>query len=367
MKHHIVIDARNIGTSTGIYIQRLLHHLQSLDKTNRYTVLVLKKDLTVWTPANDNFTVAEADYPSYSFSEQIGFARQLYSLKPDLVHFCMPQQPLFYHGNTITTIHDLTLVHFDNIDGSATVYKIRKWIFTQLLKIVIRRSRYIISPTEYTKQDIARFSDKKYLPKIRVTSLAGEPVGAKPEVIPELKGKQFLFFVGNAFPYKNLRRIVDAYAKLKLTHPKLQLAFAGKFDYFYEELRTYTLSSGIKDVRFLGFITEGQKRWALQKTEAYVVASLSEGFHIPLLEAMYEHCPVVSSDATCLPEVAGDAALYFNPHSTSALTDTLETLLSNKKLRKQLIAHGDKQVKKYSWQKTAKETLAVYNDALKNA
>lgn len=362
--NHIVIDARNIGSSTGIYTQRLLHHLQYLDKKNRYTILVLKKDLAIWTPENTNFTLMEADYPSYSFREQLGLARLLYALKPDLVHFCMPQQPLFFRGKSITTIHDLTLVNFDNIDGNATVYKTRKQIFKQLLSIVIRRSNIILSPTEYTKQDIIRFAGKQYEDKIRVTLLAGEPVDAKPEPINELKDKKFLFFVGNAFPYKNLRRIVDAYSTLKVRYPDLQLAFAGKFDYFYEQVQEYTLSNGIKGVHFLGFISEGQKRWALQKTEAYVVASLSEGFHIPLLEAMYEHCPVISSNATCLPEVAGDAALYFDPHSTSDLASTITRVIEDKTLRKSLIARGDKRVKKFSWKKTAKETLATYKEVL---
>ncbi|MGK2896597.1 MAG: glycosyltransferase family 4 protein [Candidatus Saccharimonadales bacterium] len=361
---HIVIDARNIGSSTGIYTQRLLHHLQSLDKTNHYTVLVLKKYIDVWVPINDNFIIVEADYPNYSFHEQIGFAWLLYKLKPDLVHFCMPQQPLLFRGKSVTTIHDLTLVRFDNIDGNAIVYKTKKQIFKWLLRIVIHRSLRIISPTEYTKQDIMRFAGRKYQSKIRVTLLAGEPVDAKPEAIDELKGKQFIFFVGNAFPYKNLRRIVDAYSSLKVHHSKLQLVFAGKFDYFYEQLREYTLSNGIKDVHFLGFISEGQKRWAFQNTEAYVVASLSEGFHIPLLEAMYEHCPVISSDVTCLPEVAGDAALYFDPHSTSDLSATIEKVLKNSKLRAQLTVRGNKQVKKYSWEKTANETLAVYTEVL---
>src|ERR1035437_8729666 len=96
---HIVIDARIINSSTGRYIERLLHYLQQIDETNNYSVLVLKKDLEYWKPTNTNFTVVEADFRQYSLAEQIGLKKLLDELFPDLVHFCMPQQPVLYKGN----------------------------------------------------------------------------------------------------------------------------------------------------------------------------------------------------------------------------------------------------------------------------
>ncbi len=113
---HIVIDARIIHSTTGRYVERLLHYLQEVDITNDYTVLVPSKDLTYWTPTNANFTVKAADFANYSFGEQIGFKKLLDSLQPDLVHFCMPQQPIFYRGASVTTFHDLNLLNTYNSD-----------------------------------------------------------------------------------------------------------------------------------------------------------------------------------------------------------------------------------------------------------
>src|SRR6478735_8523535 len=108
---HIAIDARIINSSTGRYVERLLHYLQEIDTVNRYTILVRQKDKDYWQPTANNFTTKVADFADYSFAEQIGFKQLLNELKPDLVHFCMPQQPVLYTGKSVTTIHDLTLLN----------------------------------------------------------------------------------------------------------------------------------------------------------------------------------------------------------------------------------------------------------------
>ena len=363
---HIVIDARIINSSTGKYIEYLLHYLQKVDQKNRYTVLIPEKDKDHWKPSAKNFTVVFANQPKYSFAEQFGLALLLYRLKPDLVNFCMPQQPLLYFGKRVTTIHDTTLVRYENIDSNPIVYKIKKLVFVLLLRNVIFRSKAILTPTEYVRQDLLDFSSMRYSSKIHTVLLAGEVVGAKPETIKSLENRDFIFFIGNAFPYKNLHRIVDAYEKIRGEFPKLELVFAGKPDSFYADLEEYVASKQLDNVSFLGFVSDGEKRWLFSNARAYVVASLSEGFHMPLLEAMEDACPVVSSTATCLPEVAGDAALYFDPYSADDLAKKLRSLLGNPAVSKQLIHAGKKRTRQFSWKKTAEGTLAVYEFALKN-
>ena len=107
----IAIDARIINSSTGRYVERLLHYLQDIDHDNNYVVLVRQKDERYWKPRRANFSVQVADFDNYSFAEQTEFKRFLETLQPDLVHFCMPQQPIFYKGRSITTFHDLTLLN----------------------------------------------------------------------------------------------------------------------------------------------------------------------------------------------------------------------------------------------------------------
>ncbi len=362
----IVIDARNLGTSTGIYAENLLNHLQKLDTKNQYVVILSEKMIGKWMPTNSNFSVVPSRYKEYRFGEQLGFAWQLQQLKPDLVHFCMPQQPLLYFGKRVTTVHDLTLVRFENVDMNPIVYKIRKWVFIALLRNVIWRSRAIITPTEYVRDDILRFSSHRHESKVIKTLEAGDPLAAAAEPISSLVGKKFITFIGNAFPYKNLPLIVDAFALVRKKHPELQLVFAGKKEFFYEQLEKYIKQKKLdKNTHILGFISEGEKRWILQNAEAYVVASLSEGFHIPGLEAMYEDCPVISSSATCLPEVYEDAALYFDPFKKEELAKRIEDLLSDEDLRRALIKKGSRQVKKYSWARMSEQTYDIYRAILK--
>ena len=110
----IVIDARQISTSSGRYVNRLLYYLQKLDESRAYTVLLGRNDLPHVQLDNTQFKKVICKYKNFSFGEQLGMAKQLRSLRPDLVHFTFPQQPVFYRGKTITTIHDLTTTRFSN-------------------------------------------------------------------------------------------------------------------------------------------------------------------------------------------------------------------------------------------------------------
>lgn len=358
----IVIDARIIETSTGVYMQRLVYFLHAMnDSSNEYIVLVPEKHVMKWQSKLAQFSVQAANQKWYTMSEQWSFFWQLYSLKPDLVHFTMPQQPLLWMQPAITTIHDTTLLRFDNIDDMHPLeYKIRKGIFRFLVHVVLWRAARILVPTAFVRNDLISFAGGKYDSKFIVTHEAGEPVDDEPTKITQLVGKKFFFFVGNAFPYKNLKRIVLAYREFKKTHPDYQLVFAGKKDFFYEQLEEYIKTEAISDIHILGFISDGEKRWAFQHARAFVTASLSEGFHIPILEALYENCPVISSNASCLPEIAGDAALYFDPYSTEDLVAKMNQLESNDSLKQDLINRGQNQIKKFSWKKMAIETHAAY-------
>ena len=106
----IAIDARTLQTSTGRYIERLIHYLQKIDKKNDYIILLKPKDFDSWQPTNPRFQKIACPYKEYTFAEQIDFKKQLEKLKPDLVHFAMVQQPVWYHASpVVTTMQDLTL------------------------------------------------------------------------------------------------------------------------------------------------------------------------------------------------------------------------------------------------------------------
>src|SRR5271170_7196953 len=109
----IVIDARELRTSSGRYVERLLHYLQSIDQEHNYTLLLKPKDIDGWKVTNLNFSSVACSHKEFSFAEQIALRKQIRNLKPGLVHFTFPQQPTLYGGRTITTVHDLTTLRFN--------------------------------------------------------------------------------------------------------------------------------------------------------------------------------------------------------------------------------------------------------------
>lgn len=345
-------------------MQRLLEHLHDDfdDDGHKYTALVPSVVANKWQDRLPRFDVRAANQKWYGFSEQISLAWQLHKLKPDLVHFTMPQQPLVWTGPAVTTIHDMTLIDFESIGNkNPHIYRFKKWVFTKMVAVVMARAKAVIVPTNFVKLALENHYPKTDKNTIVVTHEAGEIPDVEPESISELENKKFLFFVGNAFPYKNVGLIIEAFAKIKFDFPDIHLALAGKKDEFYRDLENEAKSKGIEDIHFLGFIKDSEKRWAFQNAEAFVTASLSEGFCIPLLEAMIEGAPVIAANASCLPEVAGDAAVYFDPKSAEDLATKLTKLLNDPEQKTKLTELGHKRVAKFSWSKMTRETRDIYN------
>lgn len=361
--NHIAIDARIINSSTGRYVERLLNYLQEIDTINSYSVLVLAKDKDYWKPTAHNFKVKIADFKNYSLSEQIGFKRFLDKLSPDLVHFCMPQQPIFYHGNHVTTFHDLTLVKTYNSDKNWLIYHFKQAIGKLVFKTVARSSSQIIVPSKFTKKELLDFVNISS-DKITVTYEAADVFVDK--ISPYKQPyKNFILYVGQQSDYKNIKRLGDAHQILIKEHPELGLILVGKLNASALKNKKYFEDNNYRNITFTDFIPDDQRDWLYTKAAAYIFPSLMEGFGLPGLEAMGYGAPVVSSDATCLPEVYSNAALYFNPNDTNDIANTISDILLDNQLRDRLIQKGYQQIKKYSWQQTAKQTYEVYMKALK--
>jgi glycosyltransferase involved in cell wall biosynthesis len=168
-------------------------------------------------------------------------------------------------------------------------------------------------------------------------------------------------------PHKNLWRLIEAFALLRRTHPDLLLVLVGKKDAMYEQIAARAEKEGLRGgVVFTGFVSEAELKWLYLHCQAYIFPSLSEGFGLPGLEAMLHSAPVVSSNATCLPEVHGRAAHYFDPLNVDDMAAKIGEVLDDPKLRQKLITAGHKQAAKYSWKRMAEQTLAVYNRVLED-
>jgi glycosyltransferase involved in cell wall biosynthesis len=334
--------------------------LQQLDRHNDYFVLV--KSSAGWEPAAPNFQAVAADVKDYTFAEQFRLWWIIRRLKPDLVHFLMPQQPLLYTGPSATTIHDLTTLRWHNINGNKWIYRFKLFVYRCLMWWVAHTSDALIAPTGWVKADVVKTLSVDPA-RIRVTHLAAEQIRGRTETPPGYdRQTKFIFFNGNVFPHKNVEGLIEAFARLKSRYPNLKLAIAGKLNQQGEELKLKT--SQTKNIDWLGFVPDAQLKWLLANALVYVYPSFSEGFGLPGLEAMNAGTPLASSNATCLPEVYGPAAEYFDPSSAEEMAAAIDRLLSDRQRRRELLKLEREQLKKYSWRRTAEQTLAVYRQIL---
>lgn len=232
----------------------------------------------------------------------------------------------------------------------------------------VKRSELVFVPTEYVKAGIVT---KYGVParKIVVTPEAAEMPYKRPRVGLLKFGinKPYLLYVGNAYPHKNLERLIIAFGKL-ITEYMLdyQLVIAGRKDQFHERLEEEVAAVRLDDrVIFTDYVSDAELAGLYNKASLYVFPSLSEGFGLPALEAMSYGVPVVCSDATCLPEIAGDAAEYFDGRDEGEMAKVMAAVLASKERQELLIERGYEQVKKFSWATTAELTHKAYLRALR--
>jgi glycosyltransferase involved in cell wall biosynthesis len=362
----IAIDARELSTSTGRYVERLLYYLQKVDSQHDYLVLLKPADIARWQALSPRFSVVACPHQEFTFDEQIGFNKQLKMLGADLVHFTMPQQPIRYRGAKVTTFHDLTTLRFNNPSKNWLVFKFKQQVYKFVIKSAAKHSSSLIAISQFTKFEVAKFTGQP-ADKIFVTYEAADKIAEPASQIDRLAGKPFIMYVGRPTPHKNLNRLVAAFSQILKVRPDMVLVLAGKIDANYERVRKRVDKRGLtQSVIFTDFISDGQLRWLYENTAAYVFPSLSEGFGLPGLEAMVHGAPVISAKASCLPEIYGEAAQYFNPLDPSDMAARILDVLNDQKLRQDLIKKGAAQAAKYSWQRMAEETLAVYNQTLSN-
>lgn len=360
-----MIDAREYTTSTGRYMFRLIQYLEQIDHEHDYVLLHKPHDMDAYELTNPRFNKVACPFKEFTFQEQLGFLKLLKSLDADLVHFGKTEQPVLYRGKSVTTVHDLinALMFNPSRYRNPIVFRFKQLVYRWVIRRVAKKSLRIITPTKFIKDQLAEFSHINPK-KITVTYESADRITDAPEAVTKLEGKEFIMYVGRPTMHKNLRRLIDAFALLQKNKPELWLVLVGKKDANYEALEQELAERGIRNIFFTGFASEGQLRWLYEHCRAYIFPSLSEGFGLPGLEAMKHGAPVVSSNATCLPEVYGDAAHYFDPTNIDDMATKIDEVISNDTLRQELVAKGATRAEKYSWKRMAEQTLAVYKQAL---
>lgn len=373
----IGIDARFLGpdgTGIGRYVEKLLENLEILDLKNEYFVFLRKNNFPLYNPENKNFTKVTIDAHWYSIKEQVLVPAVLRKLNLDLVHFPHFNIPLLYNGKFVVTIHDLTKSKFPSSASRKKLLPIR-WSKQQVYGFTINqalaRAKRILVPSNFVKKEIVEFN-KVDPSKIEVTYEAASEFSDKKIVISEGKVKEiyhkfgirepFILYVGNNYHYKNVEVIIDALAKID---PSIKFVCVCPRNSFLEQLAEKAQNLGVKDrLITTGFLGDEQLKILFSKALGFVFPSFSEGFGLPGLEAMAAGCPVIAAKSSSLPEVYGQAALYFNHNSAADLAEKISFLFKNENIRSKFKELGQEQVKKYSWGKMAQQTLSVYQAVL---
>lgn len=368
----IGLDARMMGKGFGLarYTEQLILHLLKVDQENEYVFFLRTENWDQILGTAPRVKKVLADIPWYTFQEQVQLSRIIKKEKVDLMHFPHWNIPYFYNDPYIVTIHDLIMFHYPRAEAT-TLGPVKFWIkdlaHRMLLRKIGERAQHIVATSKFTKQDIHKTLQIP-LEKMTVTYQApafasGATAGKPANVLNKYHiTKPYIMYVGAAYPHKNLERLTDAWnmyeQKYGSTH---QLVLVGKENHFYSELKKYhSTNAPQSQVIFAGFVPDEELSDLYTHASLYVFPSLYEGFGLPPLEAMTHNIPVISSKESCLPEVLGNAAHYFDPNSTEELVEAIHIGLTNTVLRETLQANAQIILQKYSWDRLAAQTLAVY-------
>jgi glycosyltransferase involved in cell wall biosynthesis len=293
-------------------------------------------------------------------------ALELHQQRPDILFVPAHVLPLYCPVPAVVTVHDLGYLHFPQAHRPFD-----RWYLNWSTRRHTRLADHLLADSEATKNDLIDFYGARP-DRIRVVYLGrdenlvrvNDPAAiAQTKAIYHLSG-DYLLYLGTLHPRKNLVRLIDAFHRTIQTVPgaALTLVIAGRQGWLYNEIFERVRSLGLTgQVIFPGYIPDRDKPALLSGALAYVFPSLYEGFGLPVLEAMACGVPVLTSSTSCLPEVAGPAALLVNPYDTAAIAAGLKQLVTRPDLRCRLVEAGYRQIQRFSWSKAAKQVLEVLN------
>ena len=358
----------------GTYTRNIVRALGRLDHFNQYSLIGQPRKMAEIGPLPGNFEffpLLEGDKTLKGYMECRALLKRL---NCDLVHiphlFGLPRNlPCRY----VMTVHDVLEHMYRHHDGS----NLRRSVYFQCTRRVLRGASRILAVSKYTKGEIEKLFG---IPssKIEVVYnaiderfLCGHASEADRQLLKEryLVNYPFLLYAGRISPHKNLVRIIEAFSALKAQLEKegrfadLKLVIIGDELSKHPDLRRTVIRGGVQnDVRFLGFVPIEMLRVFYDAAKIFVFPSLYEGFGLPPLEAMAHGTPVVTSNTSSLPEVVGNAAVLVNPENVFEIMRALHRVLIDQSLREKLKQRGYEQASHYSWEKSARQILEVYEN-----
>lgn len=367
----IGIDARFYGLgSAGLarYTQELIAHLAQLETPHTFVAFLRDEDLDEFSLRSPNLEVRTTRTPHYSVREQLFFKRELQAATLDLMHFTNFNFPLSYRDPFVISINDLTLLHFAGRSRTSR-FKTRPMRF--VMQQGANRSLSVLTYSRHQK-DLITENFNVDPGKVEVIYLAVDEQfrpSAPAEVAAFRKRKKlegpFMMYTGQWREHKNLVRLFKAFARIK-HETAATLVLVGKEDRAFPIIPRTVKELGLEDrVVFTGFVEDDDLPLYYAAADLFVFPSLSEGFGLPPLEAMACGTTVASSSAPPMPEILGDAAVYFDPNDTEDMARVLVSLLGDAQKREAYREQGFAQTKRYSWEQTATQTYQSYETALR--
>ena len=352
----IVIAAwhlKNLNVGIGRYARELIEALGRVDQTNYYEILIPHAEHPFTARPNMRYRVIRFPLFRRRFWEQVA---PLLLGPYDVLHFPYDSCVAWKRGKFVATIHDVKPLLFPVLRARTNLNsRIEQWLIGDRWKKI----DHVITISENSRRDLLAHVPLRP-EQVTVTSLGLDTERFRPAE-HRGEGKPYVFCVAGADPTKNVGVLIDAFAKLPETlRSRFDLLLAGDVCK-RPDIRAAVEHHGLgAHTKLVGMVSDRELVAYYQQATVFVFPSLYEGFGLPVLEAMGCGCPVICSNASSLPEVAGDAAVLFDPPDGGRLALELSRVLASPALRDELRARGVARAREFSWDRTAIETVAVY-------
>ncbi len=365
---HIGVDGNeaNVESRVGVsvYAYELLSFFNKKCNQNLIFSVYLKESPKSHMPKENKYFKYRVVNGKFGWS-QIFLPFDLY-LRRGIDVFFSPAHyiPRFCPVPTVVTLHDLGYIFYPNEFLQKDLYKLNNWT-----RHATNSSTHVICVSENTAKDARKYYN---IPGKKLSVISNgfrvslETTGHDSR-LPENIHKPYLLTVGTLQPRKNIPKLLKAFSILREKDTSYQLVIVGKKGWLYDDV--FNMVQDLKldtSVLFTGFVDDSALKSLYKHASLVVLPGLYEGFGYPMLEAMYFNCPVVASNTGALSEIGASAALYFDPQDEDEIAKVIHKVISNATIRKELIARGRQQVKKYTWSKCGQETLDVLTQATKS-
>jgi len=347
----------------------LIRHLQEIDQTNEYFIFMKPDSDDKVVRETANFKLVEVDGSPYPIWEQVKLPQAAKQHQIDVLHCTSNTAPLNSGVPLVITLHDIIYLESVNLTKGTWYQRIgnmyRRWNVPR----VIPACQQVLTVSEYEQKRIVQhfgLSEKQV--EVVYNSVGDHfKVSSDIEAIAAIKSKynlpdRFIFFLANTDPKKNLIGVLKAMALLKakgqLQSPLVML------DYAEENLTAMLTEIGAPelraDIKLCGYVPNKELPYIFNLSSLFLYPSLRESFGIPILEAMACGSPVITSNTSSMPEVAGGAALLIDPFDPQTIADAIQRVETEPALRQQLIVRGLERVRKFSWARTAEQVKGIY-------